>query len=99
MVIRSIPSPRNRPGGTKAPEHTLSTAHDRDARRAPGWSLAEPFNLANSLIDVARTAQRAAELARSHDGSPEHIAAGRLIRDVLRRLAARIEQHSAEWDR
>jgi hypothetical protein len=76
----------------------MSTAHEPHARRAAGWSLAEPFSLANSLLDVSRTAYRAAELARTHDGSPEHIAAGRRYRDVLRQLQARIERHSAEWD-
>lgn len=86
-------------GGPTQSEHTLSTPSDPSSpQHTPGWSLHEPFSLVASLTDLYESAQRAAELARSDDGSAEHIAGVRLVRDVLRKIGARIEHHSAEWD-
>ncbi|WP_033818874.1 hypothetical protein [Kitasatospora sp. MBT63] len=61
----------------------------------PGWTLDRPFDLADSLADLGRAAQHAADLARADDGSGAQAKALREARAVVRRLSVRIERHRA----
>jgi hypothetical protein len=73
------------PGGNRDPEHTLSSTTP-----PPGWSLAQPFNLDDSLADLLNAAQSLNQLVRNDDGTAAHTSLVLAARETVARISGRI---------
>lgn len=65
-----------------------------DKPQPPGWSLDQPFNFDDSAADLHAAIRRAADLARTDDGSAGHAQAMQHTQAAIEQIKARMRRHA-----